>query len=133
MTFWSESCVTQKRNSHITMKYSLAEHSCVQELNNMQQQTELAMWVSQLYPPTSFLKVLLKVHRNRSYTSYRWKKMNSRTLTLIKHSSVCLSTAHQSISTTNLKNNLHTVLCKLLNKYIDFYEPYIVKKNQSIL
>ena len=57
---WSDSCVAQNRNSHIsqaileyldkqnkitviTMKYSLAGHSCIQEVDNMHQQIELAM------------------------------------------------------------------------------------------
>ena len=61
---WSDSCVPQNRNSHISqaipeflytqeqideihMKYSLAGHSCVQEVNNMHQQIELAMRVAE--------------------------------------------------------------------------------------
>ena len=96
--------------------------------NNMQQYTELAVWVFQLYSPISFLRV----DRSRALSaSCRWKKMTSRTPTFIKNSLVRQSTAHQSISTTNLKNNLHTVQYKLLHKYIDFYQPFIVKKSRA--
>ena len=68
---WSDSCVPQNRNSHIsqaileflysqeqiteiTMKYSLAGHSCVQEVDNMHQQIELAMRVAEF----SFTNIL---------------------------------------------------------------------------
>ena len=57
---WSDSCVPQNRNSHISqaileyldkqnqikrvnMKYSIAGHSCVQEVDNVHQQIEVAM------------------------------------------------------------------------------------------
>ena len=77
---WSDSCVPQNRNSHITqalleflsksnqieditMKYSIAGHSCVQEVDNMHQQIEVAMRVAEFYSPISFLRVLLKVNR----------------------------------------------------------------------
>ena len=63
---WSDSCVPQNRNSHIsqaileflsphdkiksiTMKYSLVGHSCVQEVDNMHKQIEDAMQVSEFY------------------------------------------------------------------------------------
>lgn len=63
---WSDSCVPQNRNSHIsqaileyldrqnqikrvTMKYSIAGHSCVQEVDNMHQQIEVAMLVAEFY------------------------------------------------------------------------------------
>ena len=63
---WSDSCVPQNRNSHISqaileflytqeqideinMKYSLAGHSCVQEVDNMHQQIEVAMRVAEFY------------------------------------------------------------------------------------
>ena len=59
------------------------------------------------------------------------KKDDFKNPTFIKNSLVHQSTAHQSISTTNLKNNLHTVQYKLLHKYIDFYQPFIVKKSTA--
>lgn len=79
LTFWSDSCVPQNRNSHISqavieflysqknieeiiMKYSLAGHSCVQEVDNMHQQIELAMRVAEFYSLLSFLRLLLKVN-----------------------------------------------------------------------
>ena len=48
---WSNSCVPQNRNSYISqailesLEYSLAGHSCVQEVDIMQKQTEDAMQV----------------------------------------------------------------------------------------
>ena len=45
------------------MKYSLAGHLCVQEVDNMHQQIEDAMQISEFYLPISFLRMLLKVNR----------------------------------------------------------------------
>ena len=81
---WSDSCVPQNRNSHIsqaileflqknqhinsiTMKYSLPGHSCVQEVDNMHKQIEDAMQVAEFYSPISFLRLLLKVNRQAPY------------------------------------------------------------------
>ena len=73
---WSDSCVPQNRNSHIsqaileflsrqdkiktiTMKYSLARHSCEQEVENMLKQMEDTIQVSGFYSPISLLRMLL--------------------------------------------------------------------------
>ena len=125
MTFLSKSCVTQNGNSRITVKYSLAEHSmclikCSSTLN----------WQCEFFSYTH-QSLLWELTEVALIASYRWKKMNSRTPTFIKNSLVRQRTAHQSISTTNLKNNLHTVQYKLLHKYIDFYQPFIVKESAA--
>ena len=81
---WSDSCIPQNRNSHIpqaileflhrirsiksvTLKYSTASHSCVQEVNNMHQKIEEAMFLAEFYSPVSFLGLLLKVNQNQPY------------------------------------------------------------------
>ena len=88
---WSDSCVPQNRNSHIsqallefldsqdqikkiTMKYSLAGHSCVQEVDNMHQQIEVSMRVAEFYSPVSFLRLLLKVNRNNPFRVIQMSK-----------------------------------------------------------
>ena len=88
---WSDSCVPQNRNSHIsqamleflsqsniitsiTMKYSISGHSCVQEVDNMHKQIEDAMRVAEFYSPISFLRVLLKVNRNQPYRVTQMQK-----------------------------------------------------------
>ena len=88
---WSHSCVPQNRNSHIsqalleyldsqdqikkiTMKYSLAGHSCVQEVDNMHQQIEAAIRVAEFYSPVSFLRLLLKVNRNNPFRVIQMSK-----------------------------------------------------------
>ena len=55
------------------MKYSLAGYSCIQEVDNMHQQIELAMRVCEFYSPLSFLRMLLKVNRNRPYCVIQMK------------------------------------------------------------
>ena len=87
---WSDSCVPQNRNSHIsqaileylskqskinvvTMKYSLVGHSYVQEVDKMRQEIEAAIGVTEFYPPLSFLRILLKVNRNRPYRVIQMK------------------------------------------------------------
>ena len=51
----------------IAMKYSLAGHSCVQEVDRMHQENEVPMRLTNLYSTLSFLGILLKVNRNRPY------------------------------------------------------------------
>ena len=77
---WSGVSVPQNRNSHISqailkylskqnkiivvnMKYSLAGHFCVQEVDQMHQENEVVMRVTEFYSPLSFLRILLKVNR----------------------------------------------------------------------
>ena len=84
LTCWSDSCVPQNRNSHISqaileflyqqekissiiMKYSIAGHSGVQEVDNMHKKIEDAMKVAEFYSPVSFLRLFLNVNRNIPY------------------------------------------------------------------
>ena len=55
------------------MKYSLAGHSCVQEVDRMHQENEVAMRLTNLYSTLSFLRILLKVNRNRPYRVIQMK------------------------------------------------------------
>ena len=118
ITCWSDSCVPQNRNSHISqaileflytqeqideinMKYSLAGHSCVQEVDNMHQQIEVAMRVAEFYSPISFLRVLLKVNRIRPYHVIQMKKNDFKDYLkqLVQGASVFQRTIYQSLST----------------------------------
>ena len=56
------------------MKYSLAGHSCVQEVDNMHQLIEVAMRVAEFYSPVSFLRLLLKVNRNNLFRVIQMSK-----------------------------------------------------------
>ena len=90
---WSDSCVPQNRNSHISqaileflyqqekissiiMKYSIAGHSGVQEVDNMHKQIEDAMKVAEFYSPVSFLRLLLNVNRNIPYRVIQLNKVD---------------------------------------------------------
>ena len=88
---WSDSCVPQNCNSHIsqailefflqietintiTIKCSLSEQSCVKEVDNMYREIKNAMQVSEFYSSISFLRILLKVNRNQPYCVIQMKK-----------------------------------------------------------
>ena len=58
------------------MKYLLAGHSSVQEVDNMHQQIEVAMRVAEFYLLISFLRVHLKVYRIRAYHVIQMKNNN---------------------------------------------------------
>ena len=90
---WSDSCVPQNRNSHISqaileflyqqekissiiMKYSIAGHSGVQEVDNMHKQIEDAIKVAEFYSPVSFLRLLLNVNRNIPYQVIQLNKVD---------------------------------------------------------
>ena len=90
---WSDSCVPQNRNSHISqaileflyqqekissiiMKYSIAGHSGVQEVDNMHKQIKDAMKVAEFYSPVSFLRLLLNVNRNIPYRVIQLNKVD---------------------------------------------------------
>ena len=53
----------------MTMKYSLAGHLGVQQVDNMQKQIEDTMQVSEFYSPISFLRMLLKFNRKKTLSS----------------------------------------------------------------
>ena len=90
---WSDSCVPQNRNSHIsqaileflfnnkhmksiTMKYSITGPSCVQEVDNMHKQIEDDVQVAEFYSPISFLRLLLKANRKDPYHVIQMKEHN---------------------------------------------------------
>ena len=58
------------------MKYSLAGHSCVQEVDNMHKQIEDAMKVAEFYSPLSLLRLLLNVNRKIPYRIIQVKKLD---------------------------------------------------------
>ncbi|KAK4875572.1 hypothetical protein RN001_011994 [Aquatica leii] len=81
---WSDSCVPQNRNSlvsvavtdfltrypnirMITMKYSITGHSCIQVVDNIHSRIEKAMKVTDIWSPLSFMRLLLKVERRKSF------------------------------------------------------------------
>lgn len=96
------------------MKYSLAGHSCVQEVDNMHKQIEDAMRVAEFYSPISFLRVLLKVNRNQPYRVIQMPKkdfmdfMNASKL--LKYNMVPYSKVFQLSFT---KADLHCISYKL--------------------
>ena len=81
---WSDSCVPQNMNSHmshaiihflsenetvdpIMLKYSLPGHSCVQEVENMHKNIDDSMKCAEFYSPLGFLRLILKVDRIPPY------------------------------------------------------------------
>ena len=58
------------------MKYSLAGHFCVQEVDKMHQENEVVIRVTEFYSPLSFLRILLKVNTNRFYRVLQMKSEN---------------------------------------------------------
>ena len=58
------------------MRYSVAWHSGVQEVNNMHKQIEDAMKVAEFYSPVSFLRLLLNVNRNIPYRVIQLNKVD---------------------------------------------------------
>ena len=56
------------------MKYSLTGHSCVQEVDNVHQEIEVAMRVAEFYSPVSFLRLLLKVNPNNPFKVIQMSK-----------------------------------------------------------
>ena len=146
---WSDSCVPQNRNSHIsqaileclskqskknvvTMKYSLAGHSCVQEVDKMHQEIEVTMRVTEFYSPPSFLRILLKVNRN---SLYRVIQMKSEDFNDFQNSSKMLQ--FSNVPYTKVfqlkfrKDGLHTVEYKLSHSNTDFRLVSIGKKSRE--
>ena len=58
------------------MKYSIAGHSSVQEVDNMHKQIEDAMRVAEFYSPVLFLRLLLNVNRNTPYRVIQLNKVD---------------------------------------------------------
>ncbi|GFR75979.1 hypothetical protein ElyMa_003935100 [Elysia marginata] len=81
---WSDSCVSQNRNhfmstavmmflsqnqhiKSVLMKYSIAGHSCVQEVDNVHSQLEKSFNVSEFFSPLSLIRVILKTNKNKPF------------------------------------------------------------------
>ena len=143
---WSDSCIPQNRNSHIswaileylskqskiklvTMKYSLAGHFCVQEVHKMHQEIEVTFWVTKFYLPLSFLKILLKVNRNHPY---RVIQMKSEGFKDFLNSSKMLQ--FSNVPDTKVfqlkfcKDDLYTVEYKLSHSNTNFHQVSIATK-----
>ncbi|CAG9860870.1 unnamed protein product [Phyllotreta striolata] len=90
---WSDSCVPQNRNSHmsyalshliqthknlqnITMKFSVPGHSCIQEVDAIHSSIERSLNKVEYYSPVSLLRFLLKVNRQKPYTVIQMKKQD---------------------------------------------------------
>lgn len=88
---WSDSCVPQNRNSlvsvaiadflnrhsnilRVTMKYSIPGHSCIQVVDNVHSRIEKAMMVADIWSPLSFMRLLLKVDRRKSFSIINMKQ-----------------------------------------------------------
>ena len=114
------------------MKYSLAGHSCVQEVDNMHQQIEVAMRVAEFYSPISFLRVLLKVNRIRPYHVIQMKKNDFKDYNsssrMLQFSNVPYSKVFQLRFT---KHNLHRVEYKISHGQAGFQQACIRKKVRS--
>lgn len=87
---WSDSCVPQNRNSHISyavldflrenpnitsvsMKYSLPGHSCVQEVDHVHSSIEKAMNKTDFYSPLGLVRILKSVNRHNPYRVIQMK------------------------------------------------------------
>ena len=148
---WSDSCVPQNRNSHIsqaileyldrqnqitmiTMKYSIAGQSCVKEVDNMHQQIEVAMRVSEFYSPVSFLRILLKVNRSRPYRVIQMSsddfKDFQNSSKMLKYSEVPYTKVLQ-LRFTKDNPNPHAVRYKLSHSDSDFQVACIGKKGRQ--
>lgn len=146
---WSDSCVPQNRNSHIsqaileylnkqnqikciTMKYSIAGHSCVQEVDNMHQQIEVAMRVAEFYSPISFLRLLLKINRNYPYKVIQMREEDFKDFQssskMLKFSEVPYTKVFQLKFTSD---NLHQIQFKLSHSSTDFSIACIGKKGRQ--
>ena len=146
---WSHNCVPQNRNSHIsqaileylskqskinvvTMKYSLAGHPCVQEVDKMHREIEVAIRVTEFYSPLSFLRILLKVNRNCPYRVIQMKNEDFKdfqnTSKMLQLSNVPYTKVFQL---KFCKDDLHTVEYKLLHSNTDFHQVSIGKKSRQ--
>ena len=124
---WSDSCVPQNRNSHISqaileflhqqekitsiiMKYSLTGHSCVQEVDNMHKKIEDAMKVAEFYSPLSLLRVLLNVNRNIPYRIIQMKKPDFKNYHLSSKLLLFSKVPYTKVCQLKFgKDNLHTI------------------------
>ncbi|XP_031329351.1 uncharacterized protein LOC116160305 [Photinus pyralis] len=88
---WSDSCVPQNRNSHIsfcvldllrnqpdlqhlTMKYSIPGHGAVQEVDNIHSQIKKRMSQLQFFSPLGFIKELKQVNKKNPFVTILMKE-----------------------------------------------------------
>ena len=92
------------------MEYSLAGHFCIQEVDKMHQEIEVVMRVTEFYSPLSFLRILLKVKRNRPYCIIPMKsedfKVFQNSLTMLQFSNIPYTKVFQL---KLCKDDLHTL------------------------
>ena len=114
------------------MKYSLAGHSCVQDVDNMHKQIETAMQVSEFYSPVSFLRMLLKVNRHKPYQVIQMHKTDfkeySNTARLLLYSKVPYTKVSQLKFT---KSDLHTIQFKVSHSSSSFQSVYIGRRKTT--
>lgn len=84
LTLWSDSCVPQNRNSHMSkclmefmqdhkdmdqifMKFSVPGHSCIQEIDHVHSCIEKAMRSTEIYSPVGLIRLLKLVNRKQPY------------------------------------------------------------------
>ena len=143
---WSDSCDPQNRSSHISqaileflytqeqideinMKCSLAGHSCVQEVDNMHQQIEVAMRVAEFYPSISFLRVLLKVNRIWTYHVIQMKKNDFKDYNSSSRMLPFFKVPYTKIFQLRFtKHNLHIAEYKIYHGQADLQQAFIGKK-----
>ena len=146
---WSDSCIPQNRNSHISwaileylskqskiklvrMKNSLAGHSCVQEVHKILQEIEVTLGVTEFYSQLSFLRILLNVNRNRPYCVIQMKSegfkdfLNSSKM--LQFSNVPDTKVFQL---KFCKDDLYTVEYKLSHSNTDFHQVSIYRYQVS--
>ena len=146
---WSGSCIPQNRNSHIswaileylskqskiklvTMKYSLAGHSSVQEVNKMHQEIEVTFWVTKFYLPLSFLRILLKVNRNRPYRVIQMKSVGFKDfLNSSKMLQFFNVPGTKVFQLKFCKDDLYTVKYKLSHSNTNFHQVSIATKSRQ--
>lgn len=88
---WSDSCVPQNRNSHmsfcvldllrnqpdldsLTMKYSIPGHGAVQEVDNIHSQIERHMSQIEFFSPLGFIKELKQVNKKNPFVIIQMKE-----------------------------------------------------------
>ena len=114
------------------MKYLLAGHSCIQEVDEMHQEIEVTMRVTEFYSPLSFLRILLKVNINRPYHVIQMKSENFKDFQnsskMLQFSNVPYNKVFQLKC---CKDDLHTVEYKLSHSNTDFHQVSIRKKSRQ--
>ena len=114
------------------MKYSLAGHSCVQEVHKILQEIEVTLRVTEFYSQLSFLRLLLNANRNRPYCVIQMKSegfkdfLNSSKM--LQFSNVPDTKVFQL---KFCKDDLYTVEYKLSHSNTDFHQVSIYRYQVS--